>query len=211
MEMDGCIPHRSVLEDDNALRRDVMKNVRVVGMVLLFVIVADLVFGTIAYGICEKKRNDYAEDCENLRSIIAEAYVNTVLNPDFENTATDDQPIEIPEKYYTSVESAQGDGWARAVLYADGNVDVYFGSPEKTLDYYRYGEGYEKIKRPNLWFSFTFTVLYRLPIRHIVPFVSFCAVVALVIVVCWSVRHRKKAFEETIDEIQSDSKPDEVS
>ena len=83
----------------------------------------------------QQKENDQTDGLA-LHSIIAEAYLNINADPEFINTAVDDRPMEIPEKYYTYVESVQGDGRVHVVVYADGHVDAYFGSPEKTRTYY---------------------------------------------------------------------------
>jgi len=47
---------------------------------------------------------------------------------------------------------------------------------------------------------------------HVVLLVGIYAGVVAAIVACWYVRHRKKkASKETVNAIQTDSKPDEVS
>jgi len=75
-------------------------------------------------------------DAGALRSVIAEAYININEDPDFVNTATEDAPMEVPEKYYTYVESVQGDGRVYVFVRYDGSVEAYFGTPEKTRGYY---------------------------------------------------------------------------
>lgn len=83
-----------------------------------------------------KKQEKNQADATALRSVIAEAYININEDPDFVNTATENQPMEVPEKYYTYVESVQGDGRVYVFVHMDGSVDAYFGSPEKTIGYY---------------------------------------------------------------------------
>ena len=84
-----------------------------------------------------RRQEEYdQEDARVLRSVIAEAYININKDPEFENTATEDQPMKIPEKYYTYVESVQGDGPVYVFVDMDGCVDAYFGSPEKVIGYY---------------------------------------------------------------------------
>lgn len=83
-----------------------------------------------------KKQENNQADATTLRSVIAEAYININEDREFVNTATENQPMEVPEKYYTYVESVQGDGRVYVFVNADGSVDAYFGSPEKTIGYY---------------------------------------------------------------------------
>lgn len=106
----------------------------VCGMVLVMLLMV-AVPSCIAYRREQQSKADN-EDAAALRSVIAEAYVNINDDPEFVNTATEDQPMEIPEKYYTYVESVQGDGRVYVFVNVDGSVDAYFGSPERVIGYY---------------------------------------------------------------------------
>ncbi len=104
---------------------------------VIWILVALCLLGVFCIPVYqEKKRENNQTDGLALHSIIAEAYLNINADPDFINTASENQPMEIPEKYYTYVESVQGDGCVHVVVYADGHVDAYFGTPEKTREYY---------------------------------------------------------------------------
>jgi hypothetical protein len=98
----------------------------VIGIVLLLV---------NGYHIEQQKEHDHT-DADALRSVIAEAYININEDAEFVNTATEDHPMEIPEKYYTYVESVQGDGRVYVFIDVEGNFNAYFGTPEKTIRYY---------------------------------------------------------------------------
>lgn len=88
----------------------------------------------------EIRRNQQSKansaDGAALHDVVAEAYINIQQDPNFVNTATDDAPMEVPEKYYTYVESVQGHGRVHVTVDKNGYVDAYFGSPEKTQGYY---------------------------------------------------------------------------
>lgn len=128
-----------------------MKVLKIITFTLLLALIADALFGVIACYRFEKSKDDYTKDWESLRRITAEAYININESPDFVNTATAEQPMNIPDTYYTSVESALGYGHIFAVVYEDGTVEAYMGTPEKTLDYLR---GEKFFARPRFPFIF---------------------------------------------------------
>lgn len=86
--------------------------------------------------IAKHKSNLDKKDADALRNITSEAYVNIMSDPEFVNTATVDQLMEVPEKYYTYVESVQGHGPVYVFVDINYNVDAYFGTPEKDIRYY---------------------------------------------------------------------------
>jgi hypothetical protein len=83
-----------------------------------------------------REQKNVEEDRQTLRECIAEAYINIMEDPDYVYTGTDDQPMQVPEKYYTVKESLLGEGRVYAVVDRNNNVDAYFGVPERNLDYY---------------------------------------------------------------------------
>lgn len=179
--------------------------------ILLLILVADIVFGSVAWLLCESYIENCREDVGRLRNAIAEAYININKDPMFINTATDDQPMEIPEKYYTAHESFRGDGAMHMVVYADGDVRGYYGKPERDLHYYMYGDS--GIKHHNLVFPFILNALFHLTSHlHLIPLLVVCGAIVVVMMLCWFIRHRKrKIFDATIAAIQADSNLDEVS
>lgn len=84
----------------------------------------------------EQRRKANGEDAAALRSVIAETYITTSQDPEFVNTATKEDPMEIPEKYYAYAESVQGHGRVYVFIDVDGNISAYFGSPEKVISFY---------------------------------------------------------------------------
>ncbi len=84
----------------------------------------------------ERQKDNNRTDAAALRSVIAEAFLNIQDDPDFVNTATKGHPMEIPDKYYTYVESVQGDGRVHVIMYYENTLDAYFGTPEKNMNYY---------------------------------------------------------------------------
>ena len=106
-----------------------------VGIILPIILLNFCVMNSPEYLRKQQSKKD-AADAASLRSVIAEAYLNINADSDFVNTATEDEPMEIPEKYYTYVESVQGDGPVHVVVDPNYNVEAYFGTPEKTRGYY---------------------------------------------------------------------------
>lgn len=91
---------------------------------------------------------DYAENVEiekchtdfmNLYSVQIEAEMKIYEDACFENTATDEQYMLVPEKYYTNRESAMGDGPLRVYITKDGTVIACFGDLEHIQEYYDRG------------------------------------------------------------------------
>lgn len=117
---------------------DLLLRIAVFVSIIIFVLIFCFSCHSIRHGSIET-------DCENLRNVVAEAYINISKDPKFVNTATRGHPMEIPEKYYTLVESSQGDGRVHVVIYYDGTLDSYFGTPEKNLNYYL---GYQLYELP---------------------------------------------------------------
>jgi len=181
--------------------------------ILILVLVADLLFGAVAWILCEMHIENCRDDVQRLRDVIAEAYINIKMDPNFLNTATGQQPVEIPEEYYTAHDSARGDGPVHVLLYADGDVSAYYGQPERDLNYYEYGKGRKLTVEYDLTFPFILNALFRLSVHpYLVPFVYIYVMVVVAIVTCVYIRHRrKKAFEATIAAIQADSRSDEGS
>ena len=110
-------------------------NEKRINIVIWVVALASITLVIINVPRLNKRENDHA-DATALRTVIAEAYININEDRDFVNTATEDQPMEVPEKYYTYVESVQGDGRVYVFVNVDGSVGAYFGSPEKGIGYY---------------------------------------------------------------------------
>jgi len=178
-------------------------------LVLFLAIAIDCGFGIIYTPVYKSYGDRFQEDVEQLRANISSAYMNTYTDLSFVNTATEDRPMEIPEKYYDRVESKLGKGRLYAVMYADNSVNTYFGTPETDYDYYIRREEVPNYPR----FPFLFIALLRAgKCPFVLPLVGIYAVVVVAIVACWYVcRRKKKASKETATAIQTDSKPDEVS
>jgi len=108
--------------------------------VLIVEIVFLIVFGwfCIRLGIETMKRHkENCIDARALYSVVAEAEANIKEDPEFVNPATEQAPIaEIPDKYYSYVESARGYGRAYVIIYQDGTLDAFFGSRSFNLEYY---------------------------------------------------------------------------
>lgn len=172
---------------------------------LLLILAADFLFGIVGYFLFGLYYTECREDISHLRDGLAEAYININADPNFVNTATDDQPMVIPEKYYSGRDSFHGDGPMCAVVFANGSVETYYGSPEKNLDHYRYHCGCPKDY--GLSFPFILSALLHLAsYPYLVPLLWFYAIVTIAIIVCRYIRRRKKkAFDATIAAIQSAS------
>lgn len=149
MGLDSLILHWSLFSNNQALEGSAtMKIVKRIALVLILACVIGVILD-VGYGIfaCEgfrMSREKNNQDCAMLRSIHAEAYINIHEDPYFVNAATYNQPMEVPEKYYTYAESEQGHGRVHVVAFVDGDVEAYFGTSEKTVAYYSYGEGRPK-------------------------------------------------------------------
>lgn len=107
----------------------------------LIFIVFSLSVGIIFMAGCSQIKEDIQnqhdnEDAASLRSVVAEAYINMHSDPDFVNTATEDEAMLVPEKYYTYVESVQGHGPVFVYVTIDGNVHAFFGEPYRDIHYY---------------------------------------------------------------------------
>jgi len=178
---------------------------------LIVVLAADILFAIVALYMCGEHNRKCIDDIRYLRSVIAEAYINIKMDPNFVNTATEEQPMEIPEKYYTEYDSYIGDGPVHVLLYADRDINAYYGKPERDLNYYEYGKGRKLTVEYDLTFPFILNALFRLSAHpYLVPFVYIYVMVVVAIVTCVYIRHRrKKAFEATIAAIQADSQSDE--
>lgn len=117
-----------------------MKNVIKPLLIFSVTVIGIILFSLVFHSVASKNRKEQAEanmrDGKALQSVITEAYITTHRDPNFVNTATKDKPMEVPEKYYTYVESVQGHGPVYVFIDVDGNIDAYFGSPEKGMDYY---------------------------------------------------------------------------
>jgi len=187
----------------------VKKVMKRIGAMLALVLVLDLVFGILYVIMVINFGIGYQEDIDQLRSTVAGVYFHSCTDPDFVNSATDDHPMQVPDKYYKVKKSKLGHGRTYAVMYADGDIEAYFGTPEKNYDFYMSGKEIPNSPR----FPFLICALQcvgRCP--HVVLLVGIYAGVVAAIVACWYVRHRKKkASKETVNAIQTDSKPDEVS
>lgn len=174
-----------------------MKNVKRIALILLAMIavfVLSICFGMLNCCLYHTSRSCLGADIAALRSVIAEAYIRTKSDSAFVNTATDNQPMELPEIYYTPVESAQGHGRVHVIVYADGEVSAYFGTPERTLKYYQYGEGYLRLHQfPCRRFFQNFPVLCGAAVLPVGMAVS-----------CIVRRVKKKNFEATIAALQAD-------
>lgn len=116
--------------------KDAVKPLLIFSVTVIGIILFSPVFRTISSKNTKDLREAYNQDGKALQSVIAEAYITTHRAQNFVNTATKDKPMEIPEKYHTYVESVQGHGRVYVFIDVDGNIDAYFGSPEKGMDYY---------------------------------------------------------------------------
>jgi len=100
----------------------------------VLIILVGISIAFVCYDVSEQKKDE--ADATALCSVIAEAYININDDREFVNTATKDVPMEVPEKYYTYVESVQGDGRVYVFVDLNGSVSAYFGTPEKIPSYY---------------------------------------------------------------------------
>ena len=80
----------------------------------------------------EKCYSDYLA----LVEVQAEAHINIYEDISFKNTASDEQYMLVPERYYTNRESVMGDGPLRVYITKDGTVIACFGDLDHTPGYY---------------------------------------------------------------------------
>lgn len=144
-----------------------MKKIRLISWILLGVFILMICIGSaISKRVYDREHNEANEDYDTLHYVIAEAYINVRADSNFVNTATEDEPMVIPDKYYAYQESAMGDGRAYAVIDSDGRVDAYFGSPDKNQEHYSvYGDHHrgqlsEKIYWATYWVALGFGVCF---------------------------------------------------
>lgn len=117
---------------------ELINGLLIFGIVLSLVLLIGYPF-QVSY-LYEREKDNIVDDCATLRSVIAEAYINIMQDPNYEYTGTDDEPMPVPETYYSVVESKLGHGRVYAVVDQKNNVEAYFGSPERNLDYYMWGD-----------------------------------------------------------------------
>lgn len=186
-----------------------MKIIRIIAIVMLVVVVVVFLDLCVGHFIEEIKIEQAGRDCETLRNTIAGAYLGIKADRNFVNTATEGQPMELPDKYYNVVESAQGHGRIHVIVYADGSVDAYFGTPEKTLDYYVYGKRpFAPIKFPFIYNALRQNCPLLKGISHLLCILFIPSAGTAVFFI---VRHvKKKNFEATIAALQADTKVDEL-
>ena len=144
-----------------------MKKIKLILWMLIGVFILLICVGSgISKRVYEREDAEAMDDYYSLRNVIAEAYINIFYaDPNFVNAATEEEPMVIPDQYYSHKESAMGDGRDYAVVKTDGSVVAYFGSPEKTSEYYIYGDHHsghlsEKIYWATYWIALGFVACF---------------------------------------------------
>ena len=113
------------------------KKVKIITVLALLVLIVSTLT-IIDYAKRNEKEKCYS-DYLALYEVQAEAYINVHSDVDFKNTATDEQYMLVPEKYYTNRESAMGDGPLRVYITKDGTIIACFGDLEHVQAYYDRG------------------------------------------------------------------------
>lgn len=116
------------------------KKVKIILIITVLALLALLVstLTIIDYAKRNEKEKCYS-DYLALYEVQAEAHINVHSDINFKNTATDEQYMLVPEKYYTNRESAMGDGPLRVYITKDGTVIACFGDLEHVQAYYDRG------------------------------------------------------------------------
>lgn len=114
-----------------------------VKLILIITVLALLTVFVSILAINNYAKREEEEKCYSdwlaLFEVQAEAYINVHSDINFKNTATDEQYMLVPEKYYTDRKSAMGDGPLRVYITKDGTVIACFGDLEHVREYYNRG------------------------------------------------------------------------
>ena len=113
------------------------KKVKIITVLALLVLI---VTSLVIINYAERKEEEKCySDWLALFEVQAEAHINVHSDINFKNTATDEQYMLVPEKYYTNRESAMGDGPLRVYITKDGTIIACFGDLEHVQAYYDRG------------------------------------------------------------------------
>ena len=112
--------------------------VRILLLVLLAPILINIGWCGIKLGIAfTRMMRANRNDAKALYSVVAEAEANIQADPDFVNPATEELSVAyIPYEYYSYVQSEWVFSRAYVVIYQDGTLDAFYGTPSLNLEYY---------------------------------------------------------------------------
>lgn len=113
------------------------KGFTLIEMLVVIAIIAILVAIIIPTVLQSSAKAKAGTDAANLRSVIAEAYINVMSDSTFSFTSNGYGKMQLGETYYTDVDCETfPDKELVVMIDANNNVSAYFGTEEYNKDYF---------------------------------------------------------------------------